>query len=1001
MAKSPRQSQAGMNAHLYSHDVSPTKKNIKAWLLAAVFLGSLPIIAIVLPIASSWISVKEEQSRRSTSEERLTEIGEALLAYRGEHQSFPPAYITDEQGKPLHSWRTLILPHLGHGELFERIDLTKPWDDPTNQEAASETISVYQCASADLDPVLTTFVAVIDPQGIMPGILPTQLSQIHDGLALTLIATETNASNAVHWMSPQDISFATYTQADDTPEIVSPHFNGHHILLADGTVMFSVEGSQPDLRTSFITMNAGDDPLSSMLGLGSGLSSPLTSAQGSTQTSISKNQYELGIKILREITPANREQKIAIAMEAFKRSAIQGNGDAARQLANLSKTQAEQYAWFSVAAQNQRDLRSPFQAFQKLLVKSSSYDALASQYIQKYGRGSPSTVSAGKVLTNGADEYVKKGDAYLARGYEGESLLGSTRTWYEMALERRQNYAPALRGLGEIEGRLGNIEKAAEYYRRALAQEPNSIRFLNSFAWTLATRSDSKTDPKFIGEAVELAEKAYEQMPADSSVQNTLGVCYYQAGRWADANQKLNESVKSGADVVHNWLFLSMVNWRLGKKDVAREFFTKSVLWKEGKPGTSYAELKKFFLEAEELIGPIDGLAEKISARNPLPTLPTIPPTKPKTLDTFESSVYEIKLDGSTPQKLTSQESYRWVGQPFLSPNGEKMSWVAIDKTSSKPSLFIGQRNGDVLGQIKDLREGIWMNDRTLLVWREGHIAKISEEGEISPSTVVQGVRHALSANQKYLVYQKEQKLYVRDMESGDTTEVFLKTAARMFNRFSISDDGKQLAYVGNGETRGVHVANVNTGDSRLIADEAGSEYWPKFSPDGTQILFTAGDFNVAVGSQLNRIYLANIGAKTTHPVTPEDYHCRDASWAPDGRSIVFVAVERDVVDTELQYSPWLNAQAYQRLFQSKVSDGFYPAEIQGRLFADELTFRAKFIPRPKTSSFAFQAFHGLTETVYLERIKSFQSEGLHEISQHTFADGKGLKRYSGTWLRD
>ena len=36
----------------------------------------------------------------------------ALHNYHDEHGSFPPAYVSDESGRPLYSWRVLILPYL-------------------------------------------------------------------------------------------------------------------------------------------------------------------------------------------------------------------------------------------------------------------------------------------------------------------------------------------------------------------------------------------------------------------------------------------------------------------------------------------------------------------------------------------------------------------------------------------------------------------------------------------------------------------------------------------------------------------------------------------------------------------------------------------------------------------------------------------------------------------------------------------------------------------------
>ncbi|MGC6441489.1 MAG: hypothetical protein ACON4H_02410 [Rubripirellula sp.] len=42
----------------------------------------------------------------------------------------------------------------------------------------------------------------------MPGIVPIQRSQIQDGLEMTVIAIETNSSNAVQWICPKNLEEA-------------------------------------------------------------------------------------------------------------------------------------------------------------------------------------------------------------------------------------------------------------------------------------------------------------------------------------------------------------------------------------------------------------------------------------------------------------------------------------------------------------------------------------------------------------------------------------------------------------------------------------------------------------------------------------------------------------------------------------------------------------------------------------------------------------------------
>src|SRR5204863_3233790 len=66
------------------------------------------LIALLLPPVSRG----REGARRSQCKNNLKQIALALRQYEAEYHALPPAYTVDADGKPLHSWRTLILPYL-------------------------------------------------------------------------------------------------------------------------------------------------------------------------------------------------------------------------------------------------------------------------------------------------------------------------------------------------------------------------------------------------------------------------------------------------------------------------------------------------------------------------------------------------------------------------------------------------------------------------------------------------------------------------------------------------------------------------------------------------------------------------------------------------------------------------------------------------------------------------------------------------------------------------
>ncbi len=94
----------------------------------------------------------------------------AVANYHETFGCFPPAYVVDRQGKPMHSWRVLILPFMEQKELYDAYDFAEPWDGPNNRKLASRIGSIYLRSGLDSGQAQTTsFVAVVGPQTAWPG----------------------------------------------------------------------------------------------------------------------------------------------------------------------------------------------------------------------------------------------------------------------------------------------------------------------------------------------------------------------------------------------------------------------------------------------------------------------------------------------------------------------------------------------------------------------------------------------------------------------------------------------------------------------------------------------------------------------------------------------------------------------------------------------------------------------------------------------------------------
>ena len=75
----------------------------------------------------------------------------AMHLYEREHGTLPPTFTIDENGKPLHSWRTLLLPYFGDetlAELYKQIKLNESWDSEHNRQFHERNLDIYRCPSA-------------------------------------------------------------------------------------------------------------------------------------------------------------------------------------------------------------------------------------------------------------------------------------------------------------------------------------------------------------------------------------------------------------------------------------------------------------------------------------------------------------------------------------------------------------------------------------------------------------------------------------------------------------------------------------------------------------------------------------------------------------------------------------------------------------------------------------------------------------------------------------
>ena len=215
-----------------------------------VAIGFL-LIGLMLPA----VRTARPAARRMQCSNNMKQIGLAVANYEAAYRQLPPAYTIDPNGKPLHSWRTLILPYLEQAELYAKVDLTKPWDDPANDEVRSASIGVYQCPEGKIPPGHTTYLAVITENSCLRPGTGRRMPEIRDGKANTLLTYESKPSESVHWMSPQDADLEMFLSMGTKS---TSHYGGCKSVFLDGSVRFlSNESATHDL-VAMVTIDGGE-----------------------------------------------------------------------------------------------------------------------------------------------------------------------------------------------------------------------------------------------------------------------------------------------------------------------------------------------------------------------------------------------------------------------------------------------------------------------------------------------------------------------------------------------------------------------------------------------------------------------------------------------------------------------------------------------------------------------------------------------------------------------
>lgn len=227
-------------------------------------LLAVGIVCILLAIAISVTTASRQARERERCRRNLWMIGNALYTYQQINGCFPAPFIADANGKLMHSWRAAIHAQLISGGFALAYDFRQPWDSPSNLAVAAKYANpngnhepyACPCASNAQGRGLANYVMVVGPQTATRAGHWSTLNQITEASENAIIVAEI-ADSDILWTEPRDLSIddMSFTINDKSkPSISSNHWHGAMVLMADGTIRFLDNATDPDELRSMLTL---------------------------------------------------------------------------------------------------------------------------------------------------------------------------------------------------------------------------------------------------------------------------------------------------------------------------------------------------------------------------------------------------------------------------------------------------------------------------------------------------------------------------------------------------------------------------------------------------------------------------------------------------------------------------------------------------------------------------------------------------------------------------
>lgn len=224
-------------------------------------------VATPPPVASTPGAGHATEKQWKDSCARARQLVRALHSYHDAKQHFPPAIITDAEGKPLYSWRVELLPFVGRQDLYDRFDKAKPWDAPENAEVIKAAVDMYKSpADSTVAENGCNYFVVVGPECALqagmpmtshPNAMPNFIKCM-DGVSNTVCLIEV-ASRTGSWAAPIDFPLEglTFELGTGPGQFNSRFPKGVQVTLTDSATVFIPQAAMRKFFETALVRNDG------------------------------------------------------------------------------------------------------------------------------------------------------------------------------------------------------------------------------------------------------------------------------------------------------------------------------------------------------------------------------------------------------------------------------------------------------------------------------------------------------------------------------------------------------------------------------------------------------------------------------------------------------------------------------------------------------------------------------------------------------------------------